>query len=81
MPAPGECSVGKPAEAWHTDCFFFLMEEKIVTWSVAVFVAGFVALIIHGCVMTFFDEETIREAAVTGVLAVSLGVLATFLTG
>jgi hypothetical protein len=57
------------------------MEEKIAAWSVAVVVAGFVALMIYGCTMDFIDGETIRETAETGVVFIALGVTTTFLKG
>ena len=57
------------------------MEEKIAVWSMAVIVAGFVALIIYGCTMDLFDGETIRKAAETGILLAASAVLATFPNG
>jgi hypothetical protein len=57
------------------------MEEKIVVWSVAVFVAGFAALIIYGCTMDLFDGETIRKTAETGIVFIAVGFTATFLKG
>lgn len=54
------------------------MEEKIATWTVAVFVAGFVALIIYGCTWDLFEIETIRTTAETGIVVVALGITTTF---
>ena len=57
------------------------MEEKIAGWSVAVFVAAFVALIIYGCTMDLADGETIRTTAETGAVFIALGFTATLLKG
>jgi hypothetical protein len=55
------------------------MEEKIAAWVVAVFVAGFVALMIYGCVENLVDGETIRSTAERGIIFIALGfVLSSF---
>lgn len=53
------------------------MEQKIATWTVAAFVAVFVALIIYGCTIDLFEAETIRTTAETGIVVVALGITTT----
>lgn len=55
------------------------MDETIVSWVVAITVAGFAALIIYSCVSDFVDDDAIRRAAETGAVFVALGFTAAFL--
>jgi hypothetical protein len=55
------------------------MEEKIATWTVAVIVAGFVALIVYGFRMDLFLAETIRTSAESGIAFIAMGVTITYL--